>query len=222
MTPILILNWPKNYIKRTSLAWLIRCFKSLFTEENNSSSIPVSIQTESKYYAIVCGLRLNDATTENAAMEFIALEHNEPRTEMMCYHLGEYYYKKLAFADAVSYYERTSPDNLSNKEIANMKYHQGYAYFTMQRFSDAKPLLDAIRQIPADPNYADANYYYGLSCLARKNIKKRWQHLPLLKVAPPIKELFHTTSPRYITTVAKKIRRLIMVKRLYKKGGQLL
>ena len=27
-------------------------------------------------------------------MEYIELEHNEPRAEMMCYHLGEYYYNQ--------------------------------------------------------------------------------------------------------------------------------
>lgn len=194
-------------------------FKSLFTEDN-SSGIPVSIQTESKYYAIVCGLRLNDATTENAAMEFIALEHNEPRTEMMCYHLGEYYYKKLAFADAVSYYERTSPDNLSNTEIANMKYHQGYAYFTMQRFSDAKALLDAIRQMPADPNYADANYYYGFILFGEKKYKEALAAFTVTENNPTYKGIV----PYYITEIyyysGEKDKALDYGDKALQKGGQ--
>ena len=57
-------------------------------------------------------------------MEYIELEHNEPRAEMMCYHLGEYYYNQKNFVDAVTYYERAVYDNLNNSEIAQMKFHQ--------------------------------------------------------------------------------------------------
>ncbi|HRH60699.1 MAG TPA: hypothetical protein PL045_09025, partial [Chitinophagaceae bacterium] len=56
-------------------------FRMLSAESKNNSSIPVSVLTESKYYSIICGLQLNDATAENTAQEFIALEHNEPRAE---------------------------------------------------------------------------------------------------------------------------------------------
>lgn len=42
-----------------------------------------------------------------------------------------------------------------------MKFHQGYSYFTLQRFNEAKPLFNSIRSIKDDPNYIDANYYYG-------------------------------------------------------------
>ncbi len=51
--------------------------------------------------------------------------------------------------------------NLSNDEIADLKFHLRYSYFTVQRFEQAKPLLNTIRQMPKDPNYLDANYYYG-------------------------------------------------------------
>jgi len=154
-------------------------FKMLYTDNKSNGSIPVTIQTESKYYSIICGLQLNDATAEQAAKEFIYLEHHAPRIEMMSYHLGEYYYRKKDFSDAVTFYEMTNVANLSNKEIATMKFHQGYSYFTMQRFNDAKPLFDAVRQIPGDPNYVDANYYYGFISM---NDKKYNDALAAFKV----------------------------------------
>lgn len=158
------------YLKQEfSLAYPL--FKTLAIE-NKASSLPVTVQTESKYYSIVCGLELKDETAEHAAIEFIDLEHDEPRVEMMSYHLAEYYYYKKNFADAVAYYEKVTMDNLSNSEIANMKFHLGYCYFTMQRFNDAKPLFDAIRQIKSDPDYIDANYYYGFIALRDKNYQE--------------------------------------------------
>ena len=80
---------------------------------------------------------------------------------MMSFHLGEYYFRKQNFPKAAQQYEQTNIANLSNKEIADMKFHQGYSYFTMQKFAQAKPLFNTIRTMKDDPNYMDANYYYG-------------------------------------------------------------
>src|SRR5436189_5178986 len=49
-------------------------FKTLYSENKTTSSIPAAIQSESKYYSIVCGLELKDETAEQAAFEFINLE----------------------------------------------------------------------------------------------------------------------------------------------------
>src|SRR3954451_16290740 len=164
-------KFAKELYQKEQFSLAYPLFKILYAENKTNSSIPVAIQSESKYYSIVCGLELKDETAEQAAVEFIDLEHNEPRIEMMSYHLGEYYYNKTDFENAVTYYEKVTYDNLSNKEIAKMKFHLGYAYFTMKRFSDAKPLFDAIRQINSDPNYIDANYYYGLIAFRDRNYK---------------------------------------------------
>lgn len=163
-------------------------FKTLYANPA-TSSIPVTIQTESKYYSIVCGLELRDETAEQAAIEFIDLEHDEPRVEMMSYHLAEYYYNKKDFSTAVTYYEKVAMDNLSNSEIANMKFHLGYAYFTMQRFNEAKPLFDAIRQIKNDPNYVDANYYYGFIALRDKNYKEALNAFKITEDKPAYKNI---------------------------------
>src|SRR5258707_8311953 len=49
-----------------------------------------------------------------------------------------------------------------------MKFHQGYCYFTKKQFDQALPLFNAIRQLPKDPNYIDANYYYGFISFYQK------------------------------------------------------
>ncbi len=153
--------------QKFSLAYPL--FEKLYIDDNRKSYIPITVQTEAKYYSIVCRLQLNDVSAVQNAIDFINLEHNAPRIEMMCYQLGEYYYKHQDFADALDHYQKANIANLSNIEIGNMKFHEGYAYFTMQRFEDAKPLFEAIQQIPSDPNYYDANYYYGYIAFSEKN-----------------------------------------------------
>ncbi len=173
-------------------------FKMLYADEKNyNSNIPISIQTESKYYSIVCSLQLNDTTAEDAAKDFITLEHSAPRIQMMCYQLGEYYYRKHNFLNAVNYYEQAGYDNLSNAEIAQMKYHEAYGYFTMQRFNDAKPVFNSIRQISADLNYIDANYYYGFISFYEKNYAEALSSFNIVADQPAYKNVV----PYYIAEI---------------------
>lgn len=178
-----------------SLAYPI--FKTLYYENNRNSSIPVTIQVESKYYAIACGLKLNDATAATAAAEFIELEHHTPRVQMLAFELGEYYFRKQDYISANTYFEKAGFDNLSNRQIADMKFHQAYGYFTMQRFNDARPLFNAIRQIPSDPNYIDANYYYGFISFYEKNYKEALTAFRVVENQPSYQQIV----PYYVTEI---------------------
>ena len=211
----------KELYQKDQISLAYPLFKTLYTNHSNPlSSIPVSIQVESKYYSIACGLRLDDETAATAAREFIALEHHAPRIQMLSYQLGEYYYRKQAFTDAVDYYEKTGYDNLSNRDIAEMKYHQGYAYFTMQRFTDAKPLFNAVRQIPADPNYIDANYYYGFIAFYEKNYKEALSSFRVVENQPTYQKIV----PYYVAEIyyfnGEKDKSIEYGEKFLKSGGQ--
>lgn len=158
----------KEMIQQEKYSLAYPLFKSLAASPINSS-IPATVQIEAQYYAIICGLQLNDPSAVTQAIDFIELEHHEPRIEMMCYHLGNYYYRQHDFSSAITYYEQAGIANLSNAEITQMKFQHGYSLFALQRFNEAKPLFDAIRQIPNDKNFAAANYYYGYIAFGEKN-----------------------------------------------------
>jgi TolA-binding protein len=121
-----------------------------------------------QYYYLVCGLEQNDTGAVQPARDFIDLGKNEARVGMMSFHLAEYEFRQKDYTGAVRLYEQADIDNLNNKEIADLKFHQGYGYFTQQRFDQALPLFNAIRQMPRDPNYFDANYYYGFISFYQK------------------------------------------------------
>jgi TolA-binding protein len=194
-------------------------FKILYVD-NKNSSLPVDIQTESKYYSIVCGLELKDETAEKLAIDFIELEHNEPRVEMMSYHLAEYYYNKKNFDTAVAYYEKVQMDNLSNNEIANMKFHLGYFYFTMKRFNEAKPLFDAIRQLKNDLNYVDANYYYGFIALHDKNYKQALEAFKITEAKPEYKNIVSYYEIEIYYYQGEKDKALNLAEKSLKSGNQ--
>ncbi len=173
-------------------------FNELSTKYNyNGSGFPVSAALEAKYYAITCHLQLNDVTAVSDAKTFIDAEHNAPRTQMMSYQLAEYFYRKKDFTNAITYYEKAGIDNLSNSEIATMKFHEAYGYFTMKQFVEAKPLFNDIRQIESDPNYINANYYYGYILFSEKNYKGALDAFTIVQEKPN----YGSIVPYYVTEI---------------------
>jgi tetratricopeptide (TPR) repeat protein len=184
------------YLKEQfSLAYPL--FKNISLLTSRYSNLPISTQVEAKYYSIVCGLKLDQSASAEAAREFIDLEHNTPRIEMMSYHLAEYFYRQKKFVDALELYEKVGIENLSNREIADMKFHQAYGYFTMQQFDKAKPLFNSIRQISSDPNYLDANYYFGFISFYEKNYNQALESFRKVEDHP----MYQKVVPYYITEI---------------------
>ena len=152
----------KDYFQKEQYSLAYPLFKELQQALRETDRINTTIDVqEINYYTTVCALKQNEGRAEQQAESYIELEKNTARMQMMSYHLGEYYFRKQQFADAVQQYEQTNIVNLSNDEIADMKFHLGYSYFTLQRFNEAKPLFATIKSMKDDPNYLDANYYYG-------------------------------------------------------------
>lgn len=113
------------------------------------------------YYYIVCQLKLQHTIAEQQARQYIDVVSNEPRRQLLSYHLARYYFIKEDFSNALTYFERAGLENLSNEEIADSKFEKAYCYFSLKKFAEAKPLFDEIRQLPENKYFIPANYYYG-------------------------------------------------------------
>ncbi|HEY0433383.1 MAG TPA: tetratricopeptide repeat protein, partial [Chitinophagaceae bacterium] len=157
----------------------------------------VTMVQEINYYTIACALKQNEGRAEDLAKIYIDNEKNTARTEQLAFHLGEYYYRHQKFADAVQYYDLANIDNLSNREIADMQFHGGYSDFVLQRFAKAKPLFNSVRQVKDDPNYMDANYYYGFLAFRDKNYNEA---LKSFQVVENDKN-YQTIVPYYIAQI---------------------
>ncbi|HVU55796.1 MAG TPA: tetratricopeptide repeat protein [Puia sp.] len=187
--------------------------------ETDRSNNSVEYQ-DVKYYYLVCALEQNDKTAVNPAREFIELENNAPRVGMMSFHLAEYYFRQKDYAAAVRLYEQADIENLSNREIADLKFHQGYGYFTQQRFDQALPLFDAIRQLPKDPNYIDANYYFGFICFYQKKYSEALTAFKVVEDNPR----YEKVVPYYVANIylvqGQKDKAIEYAEARLKKGNQ--
>ena len=133
--------------------------KEQFPEKQKSEN--AYLHDDVNYYYIVCRLKLQIPEAEEEAKHYIDWVNNQPRLELMSYHLGKFYFTKNDFTKAITYYEKAALDNLSNEEIADAKFEMAYCYFNLKRFADAKPLFNEIHQLPDNKYYIPANYYYG-------------------------------------------------------------
>lgn len=152
--------------EKYSLAFAV--FKQLHLNGVGETNFPKHLQTEAAYYYLINGLILDDTLVIKEAKEFLKNETNIARIQMLNFQLGEYYFRQKQYHQAIDVYTNASIENLTNTEIAALKFHKAYAYFTTQQFKEAKILFNTIRQIPTDINYVDANYYYGFLCFYDK------------------------------------------------------
>jgi TolA-binding protein len=201
----LYLNDPQSAFKQAqeyyqkqyySLAYPI--FKELELDQQQKPQGRESFEYQNiHYYTLVCSLNQNDSASVALARQFIERENNTARSEMLSYHLAEYFFRQGNYESALHLYETAGIDNLSNTEIANAKFHQGYAYFVKKDFDRAKPLLDAIRQLPRDPNYIDANYYYGYISFYQKKYDDASAAFSIVENDPK----YRTVVPYYIANI---------------------
>jgi TolA-binding protein len=196
--PLATFKQAKEFYQKEYYSLAYPLFKELESNIKEADKSNQSLNSqEIKYYAIVCSLKQNEMLAEQLANEFIELENNNPRAEMMSFHLAEYYFRKRDYTSAVRLYEHVSLENLDNREIADLKFHEGYCYFTQARFDLAKPLFNAIRQLPKDPNYLDANYYYGFISFNDKNYSEALTALKVVEEAPN----YEKVVPYYIANI---------------------
>ena len=128
---------------------------------DNQKSNHSYLNDDVNYYFIVCRLKLQLPVAEEEANHYIDWVNNEPRVELMSYHLGKFYFEKNEFQHAIENYENAGLSNLDNEEIADTKFEMAYCYFNIRRFEKAKKLFNEIHQLPNHKYYIAANYYYG-------------------------------------------------------------
>jgi tetratricopeptide (TPR) repeat protein len=191
-------NEAKEYYQKGQYNLAYPIFKELqqSLREADRVNYPVEAQ-EIAYYTIASALMQNEDRAEEDALSYIDLTRNNARVQMMSFQLAEYYFRKKRFSDAVGLYEQANIANLDNREIADMKFHQGYSYFTLQRFAQAKPLLNSIRQIKTDPNYIDANYYYGFIAFRDRNYNEALESFRVVENEPN----YEAVVPYYIAQI---------------------
>jgi len=174
---------------------LLQDVKEQYPDKQKSDN--VYLNDDVNYYYIVCRLKLQLPISEEEAKHYIEWVNNQPRLELMSYHLGKFYFIKNDFSSAIKYYEIAGLDNLSNNEIADAKFEKAYCYFNLKRFADAKPLFNEIHQLPENKYYNPANYYYGFISYYDRNYSEALKAFKLVE----LRDEYKGVVPYYIAEI---------------------
>ncbi|MEO6722204.1 MAG: tetratricopeptide repeat protein [Ferruginibacter sp.] len=164
---------------------------------DNQKSNNAYLSDDVNYYYTVTRLKLQQPIAEEEARHYIDWVNNEPRKQLMSYHLGKFYFTKEDFTKALEQYEKAGLDNLSNEEIADAKFEMAYCYFNLKRFNEAKSLFNEIHQLPDNKYYIPANYYYGFISYYDRNYNEALKSFKLIEA----KEEYKGIVPYYIAEI---------------------
>ncbi len=179
-----------------SLAYPLFKELQLNLKETQQINFPITSQ-DIQYYTLACALQLGESLAEGKARDFINVEKNQQRVQMLHFHLGQYYFRKQDFARAVEHYEQTGDANLNEDDLVIKQFNQAYSYFYLQRFAQAKPLFNVVRNIKVAPNYLDANYYYGFLSFREGQFSEALNSLKLVEN----EEAYAKIVPYYIAQI---------------------
>ena len=163
----------------------------------NTRSNHQQIDDDLNYYYIVCELKMQLPIAESEAKNYIFLVNNDPRRELMCFHLGEYYYWNDDYTNALEYFDKMLFQNLDEEEFADEKFEKGYCCFNEKKFDEALPLFDDVRQLPDNKNYAAANYYYGFISFYKQDYTGAMQAFKVIETQDEYKGIV----PYYIAEI---------------------
>ncbi|MBI1780098.1 MAG: tetratricopeptide repeat protein, partial [Sphingobacteriales bacterium] len=196
---------------------LLRDLKQSITSADYSNKT-VQVQ-DVEFYLNACMLMMNDPRAEDPSKEYIEVVHNEPRAQQLSFYLGQYYFRKSDFRNASDYFETANIENLTNDQVVEQKYQLAYSYFNLQRFAQAKPLFDAVRQVKGSGYQLDAQYYYGFISFYDKNYAAALEAFQQVKDHPS----YGRVVPFYIINIyyfrGEKDKALQLAEEAIKKGN---
>ncbi len=188
---------------------------------DNTVSDHTYINDDVNYYYIACQLKLMHEVAEKEAIQYTSNVTNEPRRQILSFHLAHYYFLKDDFSNAIDYFEKAGYDNLSNDQIADAKFEKAYAHFNLKQFAQAKPLFNEIHQLPDNKYYIPANYYYGFISYYDKQYNEALKSFKLVETH----EDYKGVVPYYIAEIyyfqGKKEEALTYGESVLGRGGSL-
>ena len=149
-----------------------------------------------EYYIAVCATETNDKDAEQLLLGYFKKYHETDKRRLIYFYLGKYYYQNNNYADAATYLAKVSVTDLSNEQIYDYKFELGYCYFVKKKFTEAKPLFSAIKDIK-DKYYYPANYYYSFICFYTKDYNEALKGFLLIEDS----KMYATVIPYYIAQI---------------------
>ena len=115
---------------------------------------------DAEYYYAVSGLYLLHPDAEGLVLAFVAAHPAHPRAAVAYFELGKFYFDQQNYPQAIAYFQKVAPANLSDAQRAESDFKLAYSYFQQKDYDQARLLFDRSKQAQGPYRYASA-YYAG-------------------------------------------------------------
>ena len=119
------------------------------------------IQISAEYLHAVCALELFHKDAQYLLSQFALKHPDSPKTKKIFFLLGNDFYRKKKFKDAIEWYEKVDKYDLSDDEKTEYFFKLGYSYFNKEEFAKSKQAFYEIKDQKESDYYAPSQYYYA-------------------------------------------------------------
>jgi TolA-binding protein len=115
---------------------------------------------DAEYYYAVSGLYLQHPDAEGLILDFADRHPVHPRAAVAYFELAKFYFDQKNYPQAIAYFQKVAPDNLSAAQRAESDFKLAYSYFEQKDYAKARLLFDRNKNAQSEYRYA-SSYYAG-------------------------------------------------------------
>jgi tetratricopeptide (TPR) repeat protein len=123
---------------------------------------PKLIGIKSELLAAHCAVLLDKPDAKGKLEDYIKQHRPDPFVNMALLEIGDYYFKKKEYREAIRYYDFLALDELDELRASEAGFKSGYSSFVQKDFNKAIERLEPVSDYKNE-YYYPVNYYLGLS-----------------------------------------------------------
>ncbi|MHA7128506.1 tetratricopeptide repeat protein [Algoriphagus namhaensis] len=131
----------------------------------------------------ISALELESPDGAGLMKSYIIDNPNHPSVATAGLYLGDHFFYKRDYRQAIEGYELVNPNSLDPATQADLYFKHGYAYFLLEDYTRAAPLFDHAKGL-GQPISADAYYYSGFIAMQNGNNAKAISDLEAASKSP--------------------------------------
>ena len=115
---------------------------------------------DAQFYFALSGLYLLHPDAEGLILDFAEQHPAHPRSAVAYFELAKFYFDQKNYPQAIRYFERVAPDNLTPDQRSESDFKLAYSYFENKDYDKSRLLFDRNKGVQGQYRYA-SSYYAG-------------------------------------------------------------
>jgi len=133
----------------------------------NTTDKQQDLKIDSYFYMALCAANLFNEDAVFLLNNFIAQYPVSAQVPQACFALGKFYFYKKNYKKVIETFDLIEEKNISKEIQAEFAYKKGYAYFELNKFTEARPLLKNAAELE-NPYQNRATYYLAFIAYQEK------------------------------------------------------